>query len=77
MAKQPKQSKAKQPKEPAGQPKTTDADARKNILRIRLTKTERKTLDDAAAGESLDTSSWARSLLMKEARRLAAGDQSQ
>ena len=72
MAKQSKRS--QKPDQTAEATKTTGAETRENILRIRLTETERKTLDDAASGESLDTSSWARSVLMKEARRLAGGD---
>lgn len=74
MAKQPKRSKTKKPAQAAEQPRPAEAETRENILRIRLTGTERKTLDDAASGESLDTSSWARSVLMKEARRLQSGE---
>lgn len=51
-----------EPKEP-GQTRTY-------TLKIRLTDDERKELDAAAKGEALDTSPWARGVLLREARRL-------
>lgn len=66
MAKQPKRS--KKPKASAGDKQPAE-DVRENILRIRLTEAERQELDDAAKARALDTSSWARSLLLQEARR--------
>lgn len=47
-----------------GRPKKAVADRRTNMLRVRLTNEEREKLDKAAAGKSLDTSSWARSVLL-------------
>ena len=52
-----------------GRPKGPDELRRKNVLRIRLTDDERKQLD-AAAGDS--TSTWARDVLLRAAKRQAA-----
>ena len=41
---------------------------RENILRIRLTGSERKELDQTAKNNSLDTSTWARMELIRLAR---------
>jgi hypothetical protein len=43
------------------------------VLRIRLTDAERTTLDAAAESQALETSSWARAILLVAARRLADG----
>ncbi|MGD0767451.1 MAG: hypothetical protein ABSB42_04425 [Tepidisphaeraceae bacterium] len=53
-------------------PKKTAGQAKTNMLRIRLTEDERKTIDRAAASKSLETSTWARFELMTLAKRLAA-----
>ena len=52
-----------------GRPKGPEELRRKNVLRIRLTDDERKQLD-AAAGDS--TSTWARDVLLRAAKRKAA-----
>jgi hypothetical protein len=52
------------PKKPATESKT-------NTLRIRLTDTERRAIDGAAASKSLETSTWARFELMALAKKLA------
>lgn len=44
-------------------------DTRSNILRIRLKKAERKQIDVAAERDGLESSTWARMLLLKAARR--------
>lgn len=44
-------------------------DRRTNTLRIRLTPAERDKLDDAARREALDTSAWARRVLVAAAGR--------
>ena len=79
MAKQPKkQSKqpgADTPPSAGGKPKESARQTRTYTLKIRLTTDEREELDAAAEGEALDTSSWARAALLKEARRLAAENQ--
>ena len=52
-----------------GRPKGPDELRRNNVLRIRLTDDERKQLD-ATAGDS--TSTWARDVLLRAAKRQAA-----
>ena len=52
-----------------GRPKGPDELRRNNVLRIRLTDDERRQLD-AAAGDS--TSTWARDVLLRAAKRQAA-----
>ena len=54
----------------AGRPKKAEAEARGNVLRIRLTETERQALAGAARAKGLETSSWARSELIALARKL-------
>lgn len=56
----------------AGRPSKPEEQARTNILRIRLTVTERAELDQAAILKSLETSSWARSELLSLSRKLRA-----
>lgn len=51
------------PKGP-GRPPKAKRDRRDNTLRIRLTDQERRALDKCAAVQSLDTSTWARSVLV-------------
>jgi len=53
-----------------GRPKKAEGEARGNVLRIRLTEEERQVLDDAARGKGLETSSWARSELLGQARKV-------
>jgi hypothetical protein len=54
----------------AGRRKKPEADAKKYMLRIRMTTEEGKLLGEAAASRSLKTSSWARSELVALARKL-------
>ena len=49
-----------------GRPPKADDERKDNALRIRMTKDERESLDQAADGK---TSSWARDVLLKAARR--------
>ncbi|MBI3466463.1 MAG: hypothetical protein HY000_25905 [Planctomycetes bacterium] len=44
---------------------------RENVLRIRLTERERRTLDETAKTVTLETSTWARMELLKLAKRTA------
>jgi uncharacterized protein (DUF1778 family) len=53
---------------PFGRPPKPPEERKSAELRIRLTKSERATLDEAAKGK---TSTWARKLLLKAARREA------
>lgn len=52
-----------------GRPKKADEERRDNVLRIRLTDEERALLDEAAGAKTLDTSTWARSVLLELARK--------
>lgn len=52
-----------------GRPKKGKADRRENVLRVRLTPQERETLDAAAAVRAIDTSTWARMILLESARK--------
>jgi hypothetical protein len=52
-------------------PRKKTADRRTDVLRIRLTDSERKELDQAARTAGLDTSTWARYELLEFAKRLA------
>jgi uncharacterized protein (DUF1778 family) len=52
-----------------GRPKKEKGTQRENTLRIRLTDDERKKLDDAAGAETLDTSTWARMILIRVATK--------
>jgi hypothetical protein len=54
----------------AGRPRKPEGETRENVLRIRLTDEERALLDEAAAGKSLETSTWARSELVTLALEL-------
>jgi hypothetical protein len=54
----------------AGRPKKPEDEARGNVLRIRLTKEERKTLDEAARSRGLESSTWARMELLTLAKKL-------
>lgn len=49
--------------------KKLEGQARQNVLRIRLTAEERKLLDRAADAKTLETSTWARSLLISAAKK--------
>jgi hypothetical protein len=60
----------------AGRPKKQTSDARGNVLRIRLSEEERKALDEAAQGKTLDTSTWARAELLALARAVKKGEPS-
>ena len=42
-----------------------------NVLRIRLTESERSALERAARKEMLEASTWARRVLLPEARRVS------
>ena len=53
-----------------GRPKKPSGETKENVLRVRLTTEERKTLDNAAKAKSLETSTWARSELMLLAKTL-------
>jgi hypothetical protein len=52
-----------------GRPVKTEGMQRENVLRIRLTDEERAKLDSKAATRTLDTSTWARMVLLDEASR--------
>jgi hypothetical protein len=54
------------------QSKKPNRESRKNVLRILLTETERKALDEAANSETIGTSSWARMQLLQLAKRKAS-----
>jgi hypothetical protein len=54
----------------AGRPKKAEGEARKNVLRILLTESEREALEEAARSKSLNVSSWARSVLLTLATRI-------
>jgi hypothetical protein len=56
-------------------PKKPEGQAKKNLLRIRLTDEERATLDRAAREKNLETSTWARAELLTLARKLLRGQQ--
>jgi hypothetical protein len=74
VAKSKKKASSKKPAAKAtGRPPKPAEQVRANTLRIRLTEAERQTLDDAAGSESLEVSSWARAVLLREARRLQSG----
>jgi hypothetical protein len=50
-------------------PRNLRSESRTNILRIRLTAAERKELDALAAAQTLDTSTWARMVLLLTSKR--------
>jgi hypothetical protein len=54
-----------------GRPKKPQQERRDKPLRIRLTEAERSFINGAAQTYSLDASAWARSLLLREARKVA------
>jgi len=49
----------------AGRPPKPDSKRRNNVLRIRLTDADRKIIDRAAKQSGLDTSTWARRMLLE------------
>jgi len=53
----------------AGRPKKTKKERRDDVLRIRLTASERHIIDVAAQKNHLDTSAWTRSIILKEAEK--------
>lgn len=55
-----------------GRPKKPKAKQKTNVLRIRLTESDRKLLDVAAAQDHLDTSTWARTILLGMATKKPA-----
>lgn len=57
----------------AGRPKKTETNRRENVLRIRLTESERKIIDKAAKAKSLDASAWTRMILLEAARSTNVG----
>jgi uncharacterized protein (DUF1778 family) len=52
-------------------PTKADAERKTNMLRIRLTEEDRRILEDAAGLSGMDTSAWARSILLRSAKRKA------
>jgi len=54
----------------AGRRTKKPSERRENVLRIRLTKSERAALEETARNETLDASTWARRVLLLEAKRL-------
>lgn len=60
----------------AGRPKANQADVKSNMLRIRLTQSDRAKLDQAAAVESAETSTWARARLVAMADQILADEAS-
>jgi len=50
-------------------PRNLRSESRTNILRIRLTAAERKELDALATAQTLDTSTWARMVLLLTSKR--------
>jgi uncharacterized protein (DUF1778 family) len=55
----------------AGRPKKPADEVRENVLRVRLTQSERDVLDQAAHLSGLDTSTWVRHELLILARAKA------
>lgn len=53
-----------------GRPKKDKKDQRENILRIRLTASERQIIDTAAQKNHLDTSAWVRSIILISAEKI-------
>jgi uncharacterized protein (DUF1778 family) len=54
----------------AGRHKKPESEAKDAVLRIRMTAADRALLNEAAKSLSLETSSWARSELVKLARKV-------
>lgn len=73
MSKQRSQKTPKANSSPTGRPRKPVGQVRTSALRIRLTEDEREELDKAA--DALEVSTWARAVLLKEARRLAEESQ--
>ena len=53
-----------------GRPKKAKKEQRENILRIRLTASERHIIDAAAQRNHLDSSSWVRSIILTTAEKI-------
>jgi predicted DNA binding CopG/RHH family protein len=51
-----------------GRPAKKDAERRDKPLRIRLASQERKAIDKAATAKGLDTSTWARMVLLEASK---------
>lgn len=60
----------------AGRPKKAKADVKTYMLRVRMTEEERRVLDEAARLLSLDMSSWVRSEILTQARRVIRASKS-
>ena len=56
----------------AGRPRKQKSDARGNVLRVRLTESERKQLDQAASASGLETSTWVRFELLSLSKKILA-----
>ncbi len=52
-----------------GRPPKPPDERKSSELRIRLTETDREILDDAARYKGAETSTWARNVLLKAAKR--------
>ncbi len=52
-----------------GRPKKAKKDQRENVLRIRLTASERQLINDAAKKNHHDTSAWVRSIILNAAEK--------
>jgi uncharacterized protein (DUF1778 family) len=52
-----------------GRPRKPEGEVKNNVLRIRLTPDERAQLDRAAQSRGGETSTWAREILLREARK--------
>jgi hypothetical protein len=57
----------------AGRPRKPGSEVKTYMLRVRMTAEERALLEDAAKFKSLQLSSWARSELVRLARRILGG----
>ena len=54
-------------------PKKSDQDRRTKLFQLRLLEDEYKAFVEAAKASGLDMSSWARTILLREARRYKSG----
>jgi len=52
-------------------PLKADSERKSMVLRVRMTQEDRKLLDTAADSDGLDTSAWARNVLLRSAKRKA------
>ena len=52
-----------------GRPKKAETERKTNILRICLTPSERQIVESAAQSERMDTSTWARAVILREAEK--------